>query len=265
MVSRFMFRKYSSLLIASLALLAISQFSKAEGLYQLDSDLNQPLTSTSNLFVHVANAGDIIRVHLCRQDGAANPVKVDIHETFINSDGVYTKETAILDTLNSSQGNIDCADDMLNPLPKTPAAGELMEYAVSAPGIYGISLDDSTSIHYDRWDISIISASTPEASLDPTATDGNLFSYRWRIETTGSGAKSAATSAEVYTLVPGGFSNTNYVWQIDFNEFAGSGYQLIANNIGAAAPNSGQSTTISGVSVAPLYPVYLSYPTGASP
>ncbi|MBV1908551.1 MAG: tandem-95 repeat protein, partial [Kangiellaceae bacterium] len=249
-----------------IGLLLSTNTALAEGIYQLGSSLNQPLDSTTNMFVHVPNDGDIIRIHLCRSDGDTNSINADIHSTFVDTDGIYTKEPTVLQALSSTQANIDCADSMTNPLPQTPVVGSLMEFAVPIAGVYGLSLDDSSSISYDRWDISIVPSSTPTASVDPTSNDGYVFSYRWRIEATADTVfKTSATSANLYTIVSGGFSDSNYVWQLDFNEFSGSGYELVSNSIGAASPASGSSAPIAGNSVIPSHPVYLSYPTGATP
>ena len=72
--------------------------------------------------------------------------------------------------------------------------------------------------------------------------------------------RSNSTDANLYALVPGGRPDTNYIWQLDLNNFAGFGYAIIANDIGVNAPNSGFSTDISGNSASYEYSVYLGVP-----
>jgi len=235
---------------------------KAEGIYQFGSALNQPLTSTSKVFIHVPNAGDIIRVHLCREDGSSKSVAATIFDTTIVSD-MYTRNTSLA-SLSSSSANISCSDPLTSPLPKVPTTGSLMEYAVPNAGVYAIELNGSSSIEYDRWDFSVVPSSTPNASVDATDKAGNVFSYKWIFDT-GSFAKSAGATGQMFILVPGGFPNTNYVWALDLQEFSGYVYEVVANDLGLDSPVSGISAPTSTNSVTEKYPVYLTYPTGAAP
>jgi hypothetical protein len=248
--------------------LFFSGFSSAEGIYQFGTDLNQPLSTTTSIFIHVPNDGDIIRTHLCRvlEGGTAQPgesVKADIFSVQMVN-GILEKDI-LIQALSSTVANIDCAHDFTTTLPKTPATGELMEYTVPTAGIYAIELD-TPGTHYGRWDFSIVPGGTPDADVDPTIDSGNVFSYHWRINRLSNmGDIISSTDANLYALVDGGFANTEYVWEIDLNEFAGSEYELTANSIGLAEPNSGTSATFVDGSVTGQYPVYVSYPTGANP
>jgi parallel beta-helix repeat protein len=60
--------------------------------------------------------------------------------------------------------------------------------------------------------------------------------------------------------VPGGFPNTNYVWKLDLDQFAGLTYEINANGKGVEAPNNGFSVPLSGNTLKEDYPIYLSYP-----
>jgi len=66
-------------------------------------------------------------------------------------------------------------------------------------------------------------------------------------------------------LIPGGRPSTNYVWQLDLNNFAGYGYNLVANSLGLDAPNSGYSDDKTGNSVSYQFPQYVGYPAIADP
>ena len=248
--------------------LIFNGISNAEGIYQFGTSLNQPLSTTTSIFIHVPNDGDIIRTHLCRKllggglDQADQPVKADIFSV-ITVNGILEKDV-LIQALSSTVANIDCEHDFTTTLPKTPVSGELMEYVATA-GTYAIELD-TPGIHYGRWDFSIVPGGTPDADVDPRVDSGNVFSYHWRIgRNTNAGDISTATDASLYALVDGGYANTEYVWEIDLNEFAGSQYEITANSIGLATPLSGTSDVIAGNSVTGQYPVYVSYPTGASP
>lgn len=259
------FTKVMSVLFGTLIFNGISN---AEGIYQFGTSLNQPLSTTTSIFIHVPNDGDIIRTHLCRKllggglDQADQPVKADIFSV-ITVNGILEKDV-LIQALSSTVANIDCEHDFTTTLPKTPVSGELMEYVATA-GTYAIELD-TPGIHYGRWDFSIVPGGTPDADVDPRVDSGNVFSYHWRIgRNTNAGDISTATDASLYALVDGGYANTEYVWEIDLNEFAGSQYEITANSIGLATPLSGTSDVIAGNSVTGQYPVYVSYPTGASP
>ena len=41
--------------------------------------------------------------------------------------------------------------------------------------------------------------------------------------------QSNATDGDFYSLVPGGRPNTNYIWKLDLNNFAGYWYEIVAN------------------------------------
>jgi len=263
---------FTKSIFTSFITLLFSGFTSAEGIYQFGTDLQQPLASTTNIFVHVPNDGDIIRTHLCRKlEGGADqenePVSIKIFSVTTNIDGLFEKDVE-LDALTSPVANIECDHDFtVTPtLPATPipATSNAMDYTALTAGLYAIELDKVNNLHYGRWDFSVVPGATPTADVDPTVDSGNVFSYTWRINRVSTGIKDTATSADLYALVSGGFANTDYVWQIDLNEFAGSEFVLTANDVGVTL-DPGVSATEAGNSVSPQYPIYLSYPTGANP
>ena len=65
--------------------------------------------------------------------------------------------------------------------------------------------------------------------------------------------------------MPGGRPSSNYVWQLDLNNFAGFNYYIVANDIGVDAPNSGYSTEVAGNSVTYKFPIYTAVPDVALP
>ncbi len=234
---------------------------KAEGIYQFGTALNQPLRSTTTVFIHVPNAGDLIRVHLCERGDDTATVNAEIFDTTVVADQ-YTANTSLA-SLSSVGANIDCADPMTNPLPRTPAMGDIMEFAVPSAGVYAIQLEND-STNYDRWDFSVVDGGSPNDPVDATAEVGNVFSYHWIFDTDSFDIAAGATG-RMFILVPGGFPNTNYVWALDLQEFSGNVYDILANDLGLDAPLSGISAPVSGNSVTDKYPVYLTYPTAANP
>ncbi|MEQ8205825.1 MAG: hypothetical protein RIA65_06595, partial [Woeseia sp.] len=138
-------------------------------------------------------------------------------------------------------------------------------YTAPTPGTYIILLRNLTGTefstsYFERFDISI-TASLAE-SPDPRIAAGRLFAYSWNVNA-GSFAVDSATDTDFFALVPGGRPNTNYIWKLDLNRFAGFGYNIIANSIGVGAPNSGYSTPRGGNSATYEYPVYLGVPETA--
>ncbi|WP_444995098.1 Ig-like domain-containing protein [Aliikangiella sp. IMCC44359] len=254
--------------IASLALL--TSFVNAEGTHQFGgATANQPLAKTTQLFVHVNNPNDFIRINLC-SNGASNsgdvndPVAATIYKTTLNSDGLYEASGSAIANLSSPKGQISCSNTMNSNLPATPleAGANVMQYQATDAGVYAISLDATAGSEFRRWDVSL--ANSDSDSIDPTANTGNLFSYNWGIFTH-SFDDSASATAKLYILVPGGYPNSNYVWQLDLQDFSGNEFNIVANDIGVDLPNSGFSTSVSGNSVTARYPVYLNYPKGANP
>ena len=233
----------------------------AEGTYQMDAAHPQPLSVESLLFIHVDAPNKYIRAHMCRRGAAASDVRASIYSTTLNN-GKYEKNVKLTD-FYSWVGNIDCSSPMTDPLPATPAVGDQMQFQVPSAGVYAIDFSDM-AIHIDfgRWDFSVVDNATD--SVDPTANDGNLFSYKWRFFTH-SFDEDAAASTKMYVLVPGGFANTNYVWALDLQKFSGNEYDVIANDIGLDSPNSGISAPAASATISEKYPTYLSYPKGANP
>lgn len=234
----------------------------AEGSYQFGEALNQPFVSTTTVFVHVANPGDFIRVHLCPRGDSSADVAVNISSTVLQSEQ-YTADT-LLASLSSSGANIDCADPLTSALERTPAIGDLMEFAVPDAGVYALTFENDADISYDRWDFSVVPADTPDASVDATQEVGNVFSYNWIFDT-GSFAANAGVTGQIFILVPGGFDDSHYVWALDLQTFSGNQYEFSANDIGLDSPSSGVSAPIAGNSFTAKFPVYLSYPTAANP
>jgi len=107
---------------------------------------------------------------------------------------------------------------------------------------------------------------TPDAltNPDPTAAAGRFWGYTFGFNAEGFG-EAHSTDANYYALIPGGRPSTNYVWLLDLNNFAGYGYNLVANSTGVGSPNSSYSTEKIDNTVAYEHPMYLAYPAISDP
>ncbi|MGB0866924.1 MAG: hypothetical protein ACPGSC_10465, partial [Granulosicoccaceae bacterium] len=223
----------------------------AQGGYASDAD-------SASLFVDVMSVGEVINISAC---GRANTdsITVDIFDP--SGSSVFGSAQTLDDGSGPNGGLIDCNNPMTAPLTNP------FRYASTTTGAYRIEMQNTTGTafndsFFERFDISI----TPDTTSypDPTAEAGRLWAYSWNINA-GSFSEADSTDANLYALVPGGRPDTNYIWMLDLNNFAGYGYSIVANNIGVDAPNSGYSTPTSGNTVSYQFPVYTGVPAIADP
>ncbi|MEO1403928.1 MAG: hypothetical protein AAFV72_22130 [Cyanobacteria bacterium J06635_1] len=242
----------------------------AEGSAQIG--LNQPLyeygvsgglLSDQNqaLYVDVISAGEVINISACG-NFSGDPLRIQIFQTTPNIGDSTLKPATSTQVVNQSLSaeNVSCTSSLASPLTNP------LRYTAPSAGTYEIRITNEwpDDVILRRVDVTV----TPNTSTnpDPTTRQGRLYSYGWRYNT---GGYSEALSADTdyYIKVPGGRFGENFVWLLDLNNFAGFVYEIIANNIGVNAPNSGLSVPFVGNSIEPLYPIYLSYPSvvGARP
>lgn len=224
----------------------------AEGVYQMGNLQRMveilPNDTSRYIQVDIESGGEVINMNAC---GTLD--SDDLRFTVYDSNYIQVDQQTVTDA------TVGCTDPMTAPLTNS------VQYTAPSSGPYFISIENLASNLLYRYDITV----TPNDTLnpDPTGTSGitgRVSSLYWQF-LTGSFAETASTDADYFILTPGGFPNTNYVWKLDLNNFAGNGYNLKANNIGVDAPNSGFSTPSSGNSVQELYPLYINYPTKANP
>ncbi len=217
----------------------------AEGSFQ--AGLNQPLqdfhSSGFPQQVDIVSAGEVINVSLC---GVSDADLVSV--TILDPDGT---------SVYSSGGifpNVSCSNDMSAPLTSP------IRYTTLASGAFSVRMESYSSSVLKRFDITV----TPDTATnpDPTISDGRLWALGWAYDT-GTFSESGATDADYYVLIPGGRTNTDYVWKLDLNKFSGYVYTLVANDLGVAAPYSGYSVPTSGNKVCEKFPLYFGYPVVA--
>lgn len=130
------------------------------------------------------------------------------------------------------------------------ASGSLAGYGV---GAYE-AVVDADQVVFQTWDASVLGQTTP---------GGRLFSYDWRFNA-GAFSEERATNASFYAIVPGGGSGQSSVIELQLNGLAGFVYNVNANRIGVDGSNAGRSVGMSGNSVSPEFPIYISPPTASS-
>ena len=191
-------------------------------------------------------------------------------------------------TFGTNANNGDCYNysllntagmDLVTPAaPFTNDGSAIRVPASSGLGIYEIRLQnlsqntpstgDNNTV-FRQFDISVTNTVSPTARIpaipNPQTSQGRVWSYVWAFNAKSFGFNES-TDQNFYVVVPGGSPGTNFVWQLDLNDFAGFIYQLVANNRGVDSPNiagtnvRGLSVPIAGNSVTPQYRMYLEYP-----
>jgi len=209
-------------------------------------------SASASVYVDIFSAGEIINVSLC---GSVNTDAVSV-SIYAPSDDVNPAQT-----LSDTNGTLDCADAMTSPL-SSP-----LRYTTLESGTYRLELQNTSQTgwpnsHFKRYDVTVTADANTDP--DPTSADGRMWGYTFGFNANGFG-EAQATDANYYALVPGGRPNTEYVWQLDLNNFAGYGYNLMANSLGVDNPNSGYSVDRSGNSVTYQHPMYVHYPAVAKP
>ncbi len=249
------------------------------------------------IYVDILEAGEVINVSACGSS-FGDDWEVDIYYVGSDSDipdlGPGRRETlptggtlvlgqvdsaSLSDSNYRSQGSFGTSDNngncrthaQLTTIAAT-GNGRTVKYITNTPGVYEIRLynrsQDGNSGVFNQFDISV----TPDIGTppDPTLNSGRVWSFLWGFRT-GTFTQTGVANGSYFIRVPGGFSNTNYVWELDLNDFSGNAYEVVANNRGVDSPNAadrpvaGLSVPIAGNSVSPQYRQYLSYPTNVDP
>ena len=233
-----------------------SQSAHAEGSSQLG--LTQRLIDSNPLYVDIISTGEVINISACGTD-STDIITVEIFDSAGLS--VLGGSQTLDDGTGPNGGLIDCDNTMTVPLTNP------FRYTSLASGTYRVELQNTggtgfNNSYFERFDISVTADAVNYP--DPTLKAGRLWAYNWNINA-GSFGESNSTDADLYALVPGGRPDTNYIWMLDLNNFAGYGYTIVANNIGVNSPNSGYSTPSSGNSFSQQFPIYTGVPEIAQP
>ena len=276
-----------------------------QGLFEYDSPYSDPTGTTTGIaarnrpiYVDIQSANERINVSACGHEFTDN-WSVDIfyvgaqppsdNNSFNGNFAAYppTSGTQIFTGGTNNDGTIGTSANNANCDNNSQLTSGTMTYPVSVlatngPGVYEIRLRNLDRNNNDvlplnifrQFDISITNPTSPTSKIpanpDPQLAQGRLWSYVWAFNT-GTDATNGflldrSTNQDYYVVVPGGVPNTNFVWQLDLNQFAGFVYELVANNRGVDSPNAalqnvrGLSVPVAGNSVSPQYRMYTSYP-----
>jgi len=242
----------SALAVSGFGIIA-PQTAMAEGSFQMG--LNQPLLDQAAadtdryIKVDIIAGGEVININACGQ------ADTDLLQyTIYDSNLIQVNQSA------AAAATVTCTHPM-----NTALTGGY-EYVTPSAGTYYVTIDNQTTQYLNRYDVTV----TPNAATNPDPTGasgiiGRVSAEQWYFNA-GNYGETEATDADYYILTPGGFPNTNYVWQLDLNNFAGYVYDLKANNHGVDAPFSGFSTPRGGVySVTQDFDIYINYPVVADP
>jgi len=188
---------------------------------------------------------------------------------------IFTGGTNANGTIGTLANNPNC--DNNSQLTAGTMTYPVSVLAANGPGVYEIRLRNLTQntnaaqplTLFRQFDISITNPTSPTTKIpaapNPQLAQGRMWSYVWAFNA-GGFTVANSTNQDYYVVVPGGPPGTNFVWQLDLNQFAGFVYELVANNRGVDSPNAalqnvrGLSVPISGNSVSPQYRMYTSYP-----
>lgn len=218
-------------------------------LFEYDARQSQLKAVDHPLFIDILSVGEVINVSACGSaDGDALKFEIIAPGGASSSHAVSSSESA---------GWVSCTSPLSDTLSNP------WRYTAAAVGTYELRLSNQSkdNSYLKRFDVTV----TPSAAVapDPRAAGGRLWATIFSFNANGFGA-STATDADYLVLVPGGAPNTNYVWRLDLDDFAGYYYDIVANGRGVDAPSSGLSVPRAGNSVTPQYPIYLGYPAVAA-
>lgn len=220
--------------------LMIPQAALAEGTLQMgiSQELVEWAPSETDRLVRIdiLNAGEVINVVAGGGERDNQPHENDnIRFTILDENGVTLATHTT--TGPGSIGKISPTD------PMTGLITNAWKYTPATTGQYYLAVEntDANNDEIHRFDVTV----TANNSIDPdpsgaTGITGRVSSKHWRFRA-GSFDPADATDANYFILTPGGFPNTDYVWTLDLNNFAGFGFSLRANSQGVIPPNSGFS------------------------
>ena len=247
--SNFSFSCIGLLTLTFFVVLLCSASVQAEGSAQLGpfqalKDFSKGRTlrteEASSLYVDILDVGETIHIALC---GVNN---TDSYTVQIFS----PDEQRVFDS-GLMQESTGCDLDAET----TPSGG--LTYEAAQTGAHRLVLENVDELQFRYFDVSV--AKDNNSQPDDQTTRGRLWAYSWNLNSN-SFSEARSTDADFYALVPGGRENSDYIWKLDLNNFAGWEYDIFANDIGVDAPGSGYSTPREGHSVQYRFPLYLGVP-----
>jgi uncharacterized repeat protein (TIGR01451 family) len=240
------------------------------------------------LKVNVENAGDVINISLCGWSTTDvlsmevfQPSGTEISYTTPVPSGPGAFNVASAGGSGGwrlASGNARTAtqttlcNNQVNPT--QPATGSTLSnpvrFVAPTAGTYEIRLYNDTEADgttynnvFTYFDITV----TPNAATnpDPRANNGQLWSTAWAFNAGNTFAATGGYDADLYIRTPGGRPSTEFIWQLDLNNFAPFRHEIVANGLGLDAPNTrGSALGSSGATYTKSYPIYVSPPNSSS-
>ena len=240
------------------------QVGLTQALYEYDSSAVNFATATHPQYVVFTSATEVVNVSLCGRGSSSND---NVYFEVRSANGAtlhYKSPNALKETQTGFCGfSATTYPTELDP----PAAFKWSPAASNLPaGTYQLRLYNGSQSGgagvLSRFDITVTPNTTTKPN--PKLAGGRVFAYNWAYSA-GGFTEDKSTDADYFILVPGGRPNTNFVWLLDLNNFAGFGYDLVANDKGVDAANVIYSVPQAGNSVSEKYPIYLGYPVNVLP
>ncbi|MDJ0617789.1 MAG: hypothetical protein QNJ63_13785 [Calothrix sp. MO_192.B10] len=237
------------------------------------------------IYVNIFNPGEVINLSLCGWE-SWNDLGIEIFDP----DGVRIfADSGSPGSQNGnrwrlSQGNVTTSStnfcnhgSSTNTLPISTPNSPLtspVRYTTTKTGTYEIRLynesksNTNSNAVFTYFDITV----TPNSSTnpDPTENQGRVWARSWAFNAGNTFGSAGAYDANFYVRTPGGRPNTEFIWQLDLNQFAPQRHEIIGNSIGLNAPYSRYSVRGSrnggpaGVGYTRDFPIYLSYPSSGA-
>ncbi|BAY10928.1 beta strand repeat-containing protein [Calothrix sp. NIES-2098] len=243
---------------------------------------------TRPIKVNVENAGEVINISLCgwsTGDDLAievfRPSGTEINYTTqvaAGSPGAFSGTAAdgagawLLTTGNARTATqTTICNNQAKPTQPSSVLTTPVRFVSQESGTYEIRLYNdteaatSTNDVFTYFDITVTANSS--TNPNPGSTNGQVWATSWAFNAGNAFTSTASYDADLYVRVPGGRPGTEFIWQLDLNQFAPQRHEIVANAIGLNSPYSRYSVPGSS-SPTPTYtrqyPIYLSRPNPTS-
>jgi uncharacterized repeat protein (TIGR01451 family) len=259
--------------------------------YNAQNSFIQTSQSPRPIKVNVETAGEVINISLCGWT-PTNDLAIEVFDpngTEINyttqvvsgSPGSFSSTAAIGTGTTGAGGwlltdgnaktttQTTLCNTNTNPTAPTGNLSNAVRFSAPEAGTYEIRLYNDTETYnssnnvFTYFDITV----TSDTSINPNPNEnqGRVWATTWAFNAGNTFTASGGYDADLYIRTPGGRPNTEYIWQLDLNNFAPQRHEIVANSIGLNSPLSRYSVpSTSSPSYTKSFPIYLSSPNSLS-
>ena len=214
------------------------QVGLTQALYEYDSSAANFATATHPQYVVFTSATEVVNVSLCGRATSNDNVYFEVRSA--NGATLHYKSP---NALKETQTGFCGFSATTYPTELDPPATFKWSPATNNPplpaGTYQLRLYNGSQSGgagvLSRFDITVTPNTTTKPN--PKLAAGRVFAYNWAYSA-GGFTEDKSTDADYFILVPGGRPNTNFVWLLDLNNFAGFGYDLSRTTRGWTLPTS---------------------------